>query len=102
MAYTDEFALFADSTNDLHKKVARAIDKAARDVLNEDPQTANHVKRVQWAERARRTPETVVELAHKWILQVLDNSTVAAAGNTATDNDVQFVVNGMVNQMSDF
>jgi len=100
MAYVDDYALFSDATNDLHKKVARAIDKAARDVINESAATENHAKRFVWACNVRLSAENVIAEAHRWILPVLDNATVAAAGNTATDSDVQFVVNGLVNTMA--
>jgi len=100
MAYIEEYNLFFDTTNDLHKKVARAIDKAARDVINEDEGTANHSIRLAWAKWMRADPDRVVAEAHRAMLHVLDNATVAAAGNTATDNDVQFVVNGLVNTLS--
>lgn len=100
MGYVEEHDLFADSTNDLHKKVARAIDKAARDVINEDPGTENHAQRFTWACTVRATPDAIIVAAHRWMPAVLDNATVAAAGNAATDNDVQFVVNGLVNQMA--
>jgi hypothetical protein len=100
MTYVDEYALFSDTTNALHKKVARAIDKAARDVQNESAETANHAERYVWACTVRVNPETIIAEAHKWILAILDNATVAAAGNEATDNDVQFVVNGLVDTMA--
>ena len=100
MAYTDEYALFADTTNDLHKKVARAIDKAARDVISEDPGTANHAERYVWACSVRLHPDNIITEAHKYIVYVLDNATVAAAGNAAEDSDVQFVINGLVNTMA--
>ena len=100
MAYVDEYALFADTTNDLHKKVARAIDKAARDVIAEDPGTANHAERFVWASNVRLRPDNVISEAHQYMVYVLDNATVSAAGNAATDNDVQFVINGLVNTMA--
>ena len=100
MAYVDEYALFVDTTNDLHKKVARAVDVAARAVVNEDPGTANHSIRIVWAKWMRADPDRVVGEAHRAMLHVLDNATVAAAGNTATDNDVQFVVNGLVDTLA--
>ena len=100
MTYATEYDLIFDGTYDLHKKVARAIDKAARDVTNEDPGTANHVKRLHWANSIRVKPDRVLTESHRWIVRVLDNVTVSAAGNTATDNDVQFVIDGLVNSMA--
>jgi len=100
MAYVDEYNLIFTEDNDLHKKVARAIDVAARAVINEDPGTENHAERYVWACTVRRRVERLQSEAHRWIVAVLDNATVAAAGNTATDNDVQFVVNGLVDTMA--
>jgi len=100
MAYVEEFDLFNDQTNDLHKKVARAVVKASTDVIAEDPQTAFHQGRLQWAQNIRDNPDSALTQAHQVMLRVLENSTVSAAGNTAADNDVQFVVNGLVNVMA--
>lgn len=100
MAYADEYDLFADTTNDLHKKVARALDKAARDVISEDVGTSNHEQRVLWADWIRTKPDKAIAEAHRAMIYVLDNATVSAAGNAATDNDVQFVVNGLVDTLS--
>jgi hypothetical protein len=100
MAYTDEFDLFVDEANDLHKKVARAIDKAARDVTNEDPGTANHATRIVWAEWIRAAPDRVVAEAHRAMLRVLDDTTIATAGNLATDGDCQTQVNGLVDTLA--
>lgn len=100
MGYAEEYELFVDSTNVLHKKVARALDKAARDVINEDAQTEHHAERYVWACTVRANVDSLVAASHKWILAVMDNPTVAAAGNEATDSDVQYVVNGLVNTMA--
>jgi hypothetical protein len=100
MAYTDEYDLFATTGNDLHKKVARAVDKAARDVINEDVGTENHDIRYAWAKWIRANPDRITDEAHRIMMHVLDNATVSAAGNAATDSDVQFVVNGLVNTIS--
>lgn len=100
MSYIAEFDLLFDETNDLHKKVARAIDKAARDVIAEDPGTANHAQRLRWAEAMRADVDKIREEAHRVMPLVLDNPTVSSAGNTATDNDVQFVVNSLVDRLA--
>ncbi len=100
MAYADQYNLFADATNDLHKIVARAIDVAARDVINESDDTASHAERFKWACATRQHPDKIIDAAHRWVPRILDNATIAAAGNSATDSDVQFVVNGLVNTMA--
>lgn len=101
VTYSDDFNLFSATNNDLHKKVARAIDKAARDVIAEDPGTANHAARLLWANAVRSDVDGLITKAHAAILLVLDNPTVAAAGNAASDSDVQFVVNSLVNTLAD-
>lgn len=100
MGYIEEHDLFRDTGNDLHKKVSRAIDVAARNVVNEDPGTANHAERFVWASKARQNPDNILNEAHQWMLAVLDNPTIAAAGNASTDNDVQFVVDSLVDTMA--
>jgi len=100
MAYTTEYDLFADRTNDLHKKVARAIDIAARDISNEDAGTANHEIRIFWAGWVRESPDRIVTEAHRIMPRVLDNVTIVAAGNAALDSDVQFVVNSLVDYIA--
>jgi hypothetical protein len=100
MAYVDEYGLFAEASNDLHKKVARSVDIAARNVINEDSGTENHKNRLVWAKWIRAEPDRVVAESHRAILHVLDNPTVAAAGNASADNDVQYVVNGLVNELA--
>ena len=100
MGYVENFDLFTDEANDLHKKVGVAIDQAARDVINEDPGTTNHAERIIWAQWIRAAPDRVVGEAHRAILRVLDNSTVAAAGNAANDADVQTAVNGLINTLA--
>jgi len=100
MGYAEEYDLIFDETNALHKKVARALDKAARDVMNEDAGTEHHAVRYVWACGIRQSPSVLQREAHRWIMAVLDNVTVASSGNTASDNDIQFVVNGLVNTMA--
>ena len=101
MGYVEDWALITDQANDLHAKISRAIDVAARDVINEDPGTTNHANRIVWARHIRKGPTNITIEANAWINVVLDNATIAAAGNLATDNDVQFVVNGLVDDMAD-
>ena len=100
MAYIDDHALLYTTENDLHKKVTRAIDKAARDVTNESEGTANHSIRLMWAEWIRHVPDRAIREAHRAMMYVLDNVTVATAGNASTDTDVQFVVNSLVDTLA--
>jgi len=77
----------------LKARCAAATAKAALDVLNEDPGTTNHANRLVWAKEALVNADTVAERMFWGILQ---NATIAAAGDEATDNDVQFVVNSLI------
>lgn len=100
MGYIEEQALVVDKANVLHAQVARAIAKAAAAVMYEDPGTANHAKRGQWATRIRKHPDNAVTAAHEWMQIILDNATVASKGNTATDNEVQVAIDAIVNEMA--
>lgn len=100
MAYADEFTLFSDRSNVLHGIVARAIDIAAKNVRDELPETPNHAHRLKWAKRVENNPVQLLDEAHRMMFRVLDNPTIAAAGNSATDSDVQFVVNGLVDMFA--
>lgn len=100
MAYTDIYAAATDDTHVLRKQTAVAMHKAAVDVVNESPGTANHSNRLTWARKVLDSPEGPVTEAGAWIWKVLENATIQADPLNAADNDVQFVVNGMVDTMA--
>lgn len=79
--------------NDFWKQVAGACMNASRDIENEDPGTSNHANRLLWAAAARVNPKAK---AREMLVYVLDNATIAADVENATDNDVQFVVNSLI------
>ena len=97
MAYTD---IYTAATNDAHvlrQQVAVAIVKAAVDVINEATNTEDHSQRMAWARRALSDP---TGWAAKSIWKVLENATIQSAPTEATDSDVQFVINSLVNTLS--
>lgn len=96
MAYTDIYTAAVDPNHGLRKQVAVALHKAAVDVLNELPSADLHKEREFWATKVVRDPVAWAAIA---IWKVLKNPTVAAAPEAATDSDVQFVVNGLVNEL---
>ncbi len=96
MAYTDIYAAATDAAHVLRKQTAVALHKAAIDVLNESPSTELHKEREFWAVKVARDPVNWAALA---IWKVLENATIQANPSGATDSDVQFVVNGLVNQL---
>jgi hypothetical protein len=84
----------------------RALHKAATDIINEDAGTANHTARLKWANKWReRKVGTPISLYAELLM---DNATLQGeitvtdgvaswASTTQSDNDIQFVVNGLVN-----
>lgn len=77
----------------LKNRVASAIAKAAQDVLNEDPGTTNHANRVIWANSALLDARSVAE---RMMWGVVGNATIQTSGEASTDNDIQFVINGLI------
>lgn len=103
MTYLDDYDLLYTTDNDLHKKVTRGLDKTARDIINEDVPASGldvYGRRVGWAQWIRSNPENAVREAHRSMMYMLDNATVAASGNTAPDSDVQFATNSIVNDLA--
>jgi hypothetical protein len=80
----------------LLEQIEVAAIKAATDIFNEDPGTADHANRMAWANFVNKSSPTVVA-SFAW--PVAMNPSIQAAiaadpsGSTVTDNDVQFVVN---------
>jgi hypothetical protein len=84
-------AVVSDST--LRKKIAVALHKAASDISIEDPSTADHSQRTAWARRVFADP---VAWSAQTVWTILQNATIAADPEAATDSDVQFVVNSNI------
>ena len=97
-AYTDRIDAARNKGGNLYRQIMAAIAKAAQDVAVEDPQTAEHEDRLAWSERVRSRGVAGLEHeADRFLVRVLENATIAADPEAATDNDVQFVVNSLVN-----
>ena len=77
-----------------------AVKKAANDIRNEDVGTPNHAEREQWRRNVELITDGPQVWARKMIWRVLDNATIQAAPTTASDNDVQFVVNSLVDEFA--
>ena len=92
---TELYAL--KNSSSLRNRVAVALAAAAEDVRNEALATANHAERFTWATQvvlgSDRGPE---HEARRLMWMVLQNATVQTSGEASTDNDIQFVVNGLV------
>jgi hypothetical protein len=97
-AYTDRIDAARNKSGNLYRQVMAATAKAAQDIVNESAGTANHAARLLWAQRIRSGGvRGLEEFADRVLVQVLENATIAAAPESATDNDVQFVVNALIN-----
>lgn len=97
-AYTDRIDAARNTGGNLFRQVMFAVWSAANDVMNEDPATDRHGKRVDWARKIRNGGIAAAEEWTKRVIpQVLMNATIQAAPEAVTDADVQFVVNGLVN-----
>ena len=94
--YQEVFALRYNNEV-LRRQTAVAVAKAAFDVLNEDPLTANHANRVNWAKFALKSTADMVE---RMMWGVVSNSTIQAQSG-GTDSDIQFVVNSLIPSVAD-
>lgn len=95
--YAERAALVMDA--DFQARIQMALWIAATDVLNEAPSTDRHAKRLDWAKNALKS--SVADNLREVAVRVLANPTVGAAGATAADADIQFVVSGLVNTFID-
>lgn len=84
-------ALNGDGT--FWKKVAGACWVAAWQIIGEDPETANHANRLVWAQQVQANRKA---MARDMLAKVLENPTLAADPEGATDGDVQYVINSLV------
>jgi hypothetical protein len=100
MAFTDIYTAATSADSTLIKQMAVAIHQAAQDVLNEDSGTENHANRLIWARRVTKSNDAPVTEAKRWVWAALENATLQAAPQTSTDNDVAFVVGGLVDTMA--
>lgn len=95
MAYADLYnTLVAEVGNHiLWRQSFVAVLKAAADIRNEDAGTSNHANRLLWAQAVEQDPAAKVrEMRYR----IMENATLSANPTGATDNDVQFVVNSLV------
>ena len=93
MTLVDNFNLRASDS--LRNRIVAACWIAAEGIRNEDAATENHANRLAWARRVFADPGDGPDLL-KVFRAVLMNSTIRAAGEAATDNDIQSAVNGLV------
>jgi hypothetical protein len=97
MSYIDIYAAATATDSALRKQIAVACSKAALDIFNEASDTANHANRLGWARRVQLTGiGGPAAMADTMIWKVLENATIQANPAAATDSDIQFVVNSIL------
>jgi hypothetical protein len=89
MAYADLAKAWIGQNPALLDQIAGACLSCAVDVLNESGGTANHANRVIWANGVNENP---YYRAKFFLVDVVSNSTIAAAIPDPVDADVKFVV----------
>lgn len=94
MSYMERRALVEDTR--FHAKLQMALWIAAVDVLNDSNASA---PRRQWANRTLRGAADA-DAMRRVAIRASANATIGAAGINASDSDIQFVVNGMVDELA--
>jgi len=92
MALLDNYNLAVSA--ELQNRVAASVAKASFDILNEDPGTAYHAERVVWAKASMKDPTVVTD---QMIWTIVQDATIQSHGLASTDNEIQNVVNGNIN-----
>jgi hypothetical protein len=81
----------------LLERVAGACLEAAGDIRVEDPGTTNHTNRIIWMGEVH---SNALQKARDMIPRILDNAVIGANPEGASDNDIQFVVNNLINEFA--
>ncbi|NBD36738.1 MAG: hypothetical protein GVY30_12180 [Chloroflexi bacterium] len=89
MSFLDQVALAENQ--EFVRRVQMAMVKSAVAVVAEDPATAHHATRAQWATQVLRDPE---HYADRVAFGVVTNASITAE---STDNDIEFTVNSQWN-----
>lgn len=95
MAYADIYNAANDAL--FQGRCQVAMWKAAQDIATEGPEAAAHVVRMDWAtrvlqDRANITPRQLA-------MQILRNPAIAANPGAASDGDIQYQVNSMIESL---
>lgn len=80
--------------HDFWQQVAGACIKSAHYIENEDPGTENHANRLIWAASVKSNAKA---MAIDMLSDVLSNATIAADVENASDTDVQWMVDSLIN-----
>lgn len=92
MAYIDIFTAASDAN--FVGRCQVAMWKAAQDIAAEATNTPNHAARLDWSTRVLHDKANIT--GRQLAMQVLRNTTIAAAPLSALDGDLQFQVNSII------
>jgi hypothetical protein len=91
MSYAGTYDVAVDATHVFRKQIVGALHSIAVDIIAEDPQTADHARRLTWARQVTSADSGPVTEAAKWVWLMLTNSTFAGAPTTADDGAVKTI-----------
>lgn len=94
MATLTQIYSLVEGYPDLKQRFLAARLKAAWDILNEAVNTENHANRLIWANWIISNLRNNSDSEYA---RFLSNTTIQTNGVASTDNDIQFVVNGLIN-----
>jgi hypothetical protein len=102
MGLIDIYNIWSAEGGPLHCRFVAACLVAAKDVVEEAPETANHVNRLIWAGAVLNGDETTVRTKAKQVQRyaAASNATLQTVGEAATDNDVQYIVNSLIDTLA--
>jgi hypothetical protein len=76
----------------LRTRLAQAMQDAAYAISNEDPATPDHVNRLAWASGVLANSSAAYGEARRVQWRLALNPTIAAAGEAATDGELEYVL----------
>lgn len=94
--YLERYNLLSSAT--MRARLLIAVVDAAIAITNEADGTANHANRLLWANQALESQEAGRAMAEGMLWDVMQNPTIAASGEAATDSDLAFVVTSLLGQ----
>jgi hypothetical protein len=93
------YNLYTERGGDIQARFEAAILKAAWNVLNEPPETPNHEKRAEWADRVLSDPEQSKKNAVRFTRYALGwNTVLQDQGEKISDSDIEFIVAAQIDK----
>lgn len=99
MSFASTYDVAVDATHVFRKQIAGALHSIACDIIAEDPATARHHARLNWAKKVTESNVGPVTEAERWIWLMLTNATFAADPTTAEDGAVKTIATSFLSIM---